>query len=214
MSRDDLHLSLGKRIRSLRKAQDLLISDLAQAVGLTTSMISQVERGKISPSIETLKMIGNALKVPIGYFFETSDDPGRPADSGRPDDPDQPDGSQADGPVERQELSPVVHEHQRKILSPGKGVTFFLLNPNLQGPIEFIYNIYEPGSGTGERLYTHIGNECGLILEGELVVQIEDKRYRLRKGDSITFDSSRPHSKLNDGDVPCICVWANTPPYF
>jgi transcriptional regulator with XRE-family HTH domain len=201
-NQDDLHISLGNRIRELRKTQELRISDLAQAANLTTSMISQVERGKISPSIETLKMISNVLKVPISYFFETSvlnDDST---------------GESQNSAFVGNDISPVVHEQQRKILSPGKGVCFYLLNPNMLGPIEFIYNIYEPGCGTGEGLYTHIGHECGLILEGELVVQIEDKKYRLKKGDSITFDSSKPHSKINDGSTPCICVWANTPPYF
>ena len=147
-------------------------------------------------------MIGNALKVPIGYFFETSDSSAEQSDE------------QSGSQYVSNRLSPVVHENQRKVLSPGKGVTFFLLNPNLQGPIEFIYNIYEPGSGTGERLYTHIGNECGLILEGELVVQIEDEKYYLKKGDSITFDSAKPHAKFNASDSRCVCVWANTPPYF
>lgn len=202
MNQNDLHLLLGTRIRDLRKSLGLRISDLAGAAGLTTSMISQVERGKISPSIETLKMIGNVLKVPIGYFFETSGSGVEPVEE------------HSEPQYVSGELSPVVHEHQRKILSPGKGVTFYLLNPNLSGPIEFIYNIYEPGSGTGDKLYTHNGSECGLILEGELIVQIEDKKYNLKKGDSITFDSSKPHAKFNDSDSRCVCVWANTPPYF
>lgn len=61
------------------------------------------------------------------------------------------------------ENSPVVHKQNRKVLSPGKGVNFYLLNPNLDGPIEFIYNVYDPGCGTGKGLYSHPGSECGLI---------------------------------------------------
>jgi len=212
----DQHLLvLGGRIRELRIARNFRILDLAQMTGLTSSMISQVERGGISPSIDTLKKIANALEVSVGYFFEDEEnldlDPSNPKtqtpektisfDQLRPD-------------LNIVEISPVVHEHQRKILSPGKGVNFYLLNPNMDGPIEFIYNVYEPGCGTGKGLYSHPGSECGLILEGELVVTILDKEYRLQKGDSITFDSSKPHSKRNEGKVPCICVWANTPPYF
>ncbi len=213
--KDDLSSGLGRRIRDLRQSKNLRILDLANMTGLTSSMISQVERAGISPSIETLKKIGNALAVPVGYFFEEDKAAEQQIEP-------TPDFSQADGIVEALvrsglkivETSPVVHEHHRKVLSPGKGVHFYLLNPNLDGPIEFIYNIYDPGSGTGEGLYSHPGCECGLILEGELVVRILDKVYRLQKGDSITFDSSQPHSKVNEGKTRCVCVWANSPPYF
>jgi len=212
---DALSIKLGKRIRDLRQSKNMRILDLANMTGLTSSMISQVERSGISPSIETLKKIGNALAVPVGYFFEEDNEENQPIDTstdsaraGIASDPQIIRGMQI------MEISPVVHEHQRKVLSPGKGVQFYLLNPNLDGPIEFIYNIYEAGSGTGLGLYSHPGTECGLILEGELVVRILDKIYRLQKGDSITFDSSQPHSKVNEGEVRCTCIWANSPPYF
>lgn len=210
---------LGKRIRELRQSLKLKILDLAAMTGLTSSMISQVERGGISPSIDTLKKIANALNVSVGYFFEEEAVPDAEADAVPAPDTEQGDPNNLAKPVLKSgmhivETSPVVHEHQRKILSPGKGVNFYLLNPNLDGPIEFIYNVYEPGCGTGKGLYSHPGSECGLILDGELIVTILEKEYRLQKGDSITFDSSQPHSKRNEGSVACICVWANSPPYF
>lgn len=213
--KDALSSKLGGRIRDLRQSQNLRILDLAKMTNLTSSMISQVERAGISPSIETLKKIGNALNVPVGYFFEEDNEDviqtEQSLDASRVEGTSN---SQVKSGLNIMEASPVVHEHQRKILSPGKGVQFFLLNPNLDGPIEFIYNIYEAGSGTGLGLYSHPGSECGLILEGELVVRVLDKTYRLQKGDSITFDSSQPHSKINEGNVRCCCIWANSPPYF
>ena len=189
---------LGLRIRKLRNVKGLKIVDLAEATGLSSSLISQVERGAISPSIETLKNIGNALGVSVGSLFEETEP------------------LEINTGIEEQlaEISPVVHEHQRKILSPGHGITFFLLNPNMDGPIEFIYNVYEPNSGTGEGLYQHAGHECGLILEGELEIQINDKVHVLKKGDSITFNSNQPHAKRNRSQSRCLCVWANTPPWF
>jgi len=206
----DLSISLGKRIRDLRKERGLKIVDLARMTGLTVSMISQVERAIISPSIETLKKIGNAMETPIGIFFEDADHPSSPSVQVVHNSPmmeNVPD-------VIFPDQNPVVHEHQRKMLSPGKGIHFFLLNPNLNGPIEFIYNVYDPGSSTGESLYSHPGSECGLILEGQLVVQIKNDVYVLEKGDSITFNSSDPHSKKNVSDKVCTCVWANVPPWF
>lgn len=193
---------LGRRIRELRKGKGFKVIDIAAKTGLTSSFISQVERSLVSPSIETLKKIGDALDTPLSYFFEASHDL------------DSDNNSEDSNSINHNEQSPVVHIHQRKILSPQPGITFYLLNPDMSGPIEFIYNIYEPGAGTGKNLYSHPGHECGLILEGELVVTIRDKSYTLRKGDSITFASSEPHSKKNVGNTRCICVWANTPPWF
>lgn len=185
---------LGQKIKQIRMMKGLKVVDVARRTGLTSSTISQVERSKISPTIVTLKKIAAALEQPLGEFFgEQEEVAPMPTMSNQ---------------------SPVVHREQRKLLSPGKGVTYHLLNPDMSGPIEFIYNIYEPGAGTGIGQYTHPGTECGLILEGELLVTIREQEYLLKEGDSITFNSSEPHSKVNTGEVNCICVWANTPPWF
>ncbi len=208
----ELAVSLGKKIRAIRTAKDMKITEMSRLSGLTTSMISQMERGLISPSIETLKKIGNALDVPLSFLFET--------DSGRTPlgvnvQPAQPVQEQSElPPVNLYGASPVVHAHARKRLSPGDGIELQLLNPNLNGPIEFIYNVYQPHSGTGQEKYSHPGSECGLVLTGELVVEIEEETYVLRAGDSITFDSTKPHAKRNLSDQVCTCVWANVPPWF
>lgn len=186
---------LGKKIKQIRLEKGLKVIEVAKLTGLTSSTISQVENAKISPTIESLKKIATALSHPLGDFFES------PVEY-------------ESGTTVTQPATPVVHREQRKLLSPGKGITFQLLNPDMSGPIELIYNIYEPGAGTGTGQYSHPGSECGLILEGQLLVTIRDKEYLLMEGDSITFNSSEPHSKTNTGDVNCVCIWANTPPWF
>lgn len=199
----ELAMSLGKKIRAIRTAKDMKITEMARLSGLTTSMISQMERGLISPSIETLKKIGNVLDVPLSFLFETEGSASRGAAAAEP--PSQ---------VNLFGASPVVHAGQRKKLSPGEGIEMQLLNPNLNGPIEFIYNVYQPQSGTGREQYSHPGTECGLVLTGELVVEIGEQTYVLHAGDSITFDSTQPHAKRNLSDQVCTCVWANVPPWF
>ncbi|HML38616.1 MAG TPA: helix-turn-helix domain-containing protein, partial [Bacillota bacterium] len=154
-----------------RKSKKMTITQLANATGLTPSMISQVERSIISPSIETLKKIGNVLEIPLSVLFEDTENhaPASPASPLI----NQMSHSSMEAflsqfaPVNLYNQSPVVHESQRKVLSPSKGIRFYLLTPNLTGPIEFIYNEYDPGSTTGPDLYTHPGCECGLILSGE-----------------------------------------------
>jgi transcriptional regulator with XRE-family HTH domain len=206
------HKELGEKIKQARLDRKMKVIQVAEMAGLTPSMISQVERSTISPSIDSLKKIGNALSVPVSYFFAEND-----AEEKRDEIIIERDNVGAfikETMAATVEKTPVVRKKNRKILSPEPGVTFHLLNPDMSGPIEFIYNIYEPGTGTGHDQYTHPGYECGLILEGELLVKIGDKEYLLEKDDSITFCSEIPHSKTNMGDVPCVCIWANTPPWF
>jgi transcriptional regulator with XRE-family HTH domain len=217
-SPDKVNVTLGARIRAQRIKHNLKITELADQTGLTSSTISQVERALISPSIATLKKLCDAMNIPISYLFEDAD----AADQEEPADRNGYSGGGSDlashlkmyASFNLMGLSPVVHKEERKILSPNPGVRFYLLNPNLAGPTELIYNEYDPGAGTGSGLYTHPGAECGLILSGELVIQIKDDVYTLREGDSITFNSSDPHSKNNFSDVMCTCIWANTPPWF
>jgi transcriptional regulator with XRE-family HTH domain len=193
------------------------IAELADATGLTSSTISQVERALISPSIATLKKICDAMTIPISYLFEDDgvteqEEPVERNGSGLL--PDLAAHLKMYASVNLRGASPVVHKEDRKFLSPGPGIRFYLLNPNLAGPSELIYNEYDPGAGLGPDLYTHPGAECGLILSGELVIQIKNEVYTLKEGDSITFNSSDPHSKNNISDTMCTCIWVNTPPWF
>lgn len=216
---DKINETLGARIRAQRSKHGMKITDLAELTGLTSSTISQVERALISPSIATLKKICNAMSIPIGFLFEDSDMTAE-AETFELKNilPDNMNGfasyMQMFTSVRLAGVSPVVHKSKRKFLSPGPGIRFYLLNPNLAGPIEFIYNEYDPGASTGPTAYTHPGSECGLILSGELEVQIKDVTYILKEGDSITFNSTDPHFKRNASDTMCTCIWANTPPWF
>jgi transcriptional regulator with XRE-family HTH domain len=215
---DKVNLTLGTRIRTQRIRHNMKILDLAEATGLTSSTISQVERALISPSIATLKKICDAMAIPISYLFEDAgaEDQEEPVKRNGTADapPDLAAHMKLYASVNLMGASPVVHKEERKLLSPSPGVRFYLLNPNLHGPSELIYNEYDPHTGTGPDLYTHPGAECGLILSGELVIQIRDAVYTLREGDSITFNSSDPHSKNNHTDRLCTCIWVNTPPWF
>jgi transcriptional regulator with XRE-family HTH domain len=213
-----VNLTLGSRIRAQRNKHNMKISELAELTGLTSSTISQVERALISPSIATLKKICDAMNIPISFLFDGVEE----NNSQSEENVVTQDTTQADIPsrlkmftsVNLMGLSPVVHKENRKFLSPGPGIRFYLLNPNLAGPIELIYNEYDPGTSTGPLPYAHPGSECGLILSGELVVEIKGESYRLTEGDSITFNSTEPHMKRNESDTMCTCIWANTPPWF
>ena len=60
-----------------------------------------------------------------------------------------------------------------------------------------------------DRLIRHVGTEYGFILSGTLEVTLGFETYRLTTGDSISFDSSRPHRLANVGDIPVEAIWVN-----
>ncbi|MCD8138707.1 MAG: cupin domain-containing protein [Planctomycetaceae bacterium] len=181
--------------------------DIAEITGLTPSSISQMERSVITPTIVTLKKIAAALEYPLAELIEGTEavDGG----AGRDD---------KNSAAEREVYSEpqIVHDEDRKVISPYKGVTYELLNPDFSGPFEFSYNIYKPGSGIGSEKRGHPGTECGVVMSGELLIRYGEqaREYRLSAGDSITFDSTIPHSVENPGTVDCICMWVNSPPWF
>lgn len=176
---------LGNAIKKMRMERQLTIKEVAERAHVTSSLLSQIENNKANPSINSLMAIAKALHVPIGSFF----------------DDEKPDPT----------FDPVVRADTRKVLKTQSGVTFYLLTPELKNhSIEFIYNVYEKGGSTGE-MYTHEGEECGLVLEGRLEVTSEENTYILEAGDSIVLDSTKPHKLTNIYDGQTIAIWVDSP---
>ena len=185
---------LGKELRGLRKAHGLTLQALAERSGKSVSFISKIERGLARPSVTALQDIAEALDVPIGWFFQN------------------------DGPVPADERPYIVRAHRRRRLTYSDmastdymGFTDYLLSANLDGQLALGISKYEPGGTTGDDLYTHQGEEAGLVLEGEIELRLDDDTFLLRSGDSFSFPGSIPHSYRNPGKVLAAIVWANTP---
>lgn len=176
---------MGAEIRRLRLAKGLTIHQVAQRAGLSTGLISQIERDLTSPSVASLWQISHALETPIGYFL-----------------------SEREGPVV------VRKDARKKIRLPASNVTYELLSPDLQGKIEFLLVETEPGEAAQSELVSHPGEEYGFVIEGRLKVKLGDQEFILEKGDSVRFDSSIPHRFINIGRTRAISIWASTPPSF
>ncbi len=179
-------MKIGGKIRQVRTAQGLTLRQVAEKVGLTRAAISQIELDHSNPSIGTLKAIADALGITMGSLFDTTRPP----------------------------RSLVVHRSQRKVLLPRRGITYYLLTPDLNGRVEFILSEYQVGATTGEVHYTHAGEECGLVLQGRLELQVGEETYVLKAGDSIRFECSVPHRLTNIGRTVLRCIWAVSPPSF
>lgn len=187
---------LGQKIRSLRLAAGLTLQALSKAVGVTPSLISQVERGQASASITNLRRIASALGVPIAALFLSH-------------------GQSANGQADRFGRRIVVRRDERKGLHvPRSGVVYQLLTPDLARKVEFIWIEYEPGAITHPDPMSHPGEENAVCLEGSVVVTIEGEDFALGAGDSISFDSSRMHQVENRTDKRAVLISAITPPSF
>jgi len=174
--------------------KEMTLNELSHKVGVTASLISQVERGVADPSISTLKKISDALSTSISSFFFGSDQEGIfPRDN---------------------DFSPIVKKNERKILSPCQGVHYQLLSKNLRGKLEFLLAVYDVGATTGPSPYSHRGEECALVLKGKLEIQLLNSVYVLGKDDSIVFSCEIPHRVTNAGKIPAVSIWCITPPSF
>jgi transcriptional regulator with XRE-family HTH domain len=177
---------IGKRLKEKRKELSLSLRELASRTGLTASFISQVERDLTSPSITSLRKIAQALGVPIFYFL-----------------------------MDHQVPSPVVRKNERRqLVIPHSHVRYELLAPDLNRKIEFLIARLAPGASSSDRPMTHPCEECHLVLQGRMLIQIGEERYVLEEGDSICYDGSVPHNITSIGDHELVFVSAITPPMF
>lgn len=179
---------IGRHLRRERLERGLTLEQLADRTGLSRSYLSNVERDVNSPTINTLRTIVDALGTTLSRLFHAVESEQRVLT--RPD--------------QRVELTRAGVE----------GVTYTLLNPEHGGRLEMMLLEVAPGAGSGDRPHTHAGEEVGVLLSGELDYWVDGVHHRLQPGDCVSFPSSTPHRYSNPGEVPAVCVWAETPPSF
>jgi transcriptional regulator with XRE-family HTH domain len=180
---------VGKILQERRVAQGLSVHQLAKKSGVSSGLISQIERGIANPSLNTINSLTTALGLQLGLLFE-----------------DQP---------EEEKSDIVIHRHQRrKLRVDDPNFVYELLTPGLDHTLEFVWVESAPGSSTEGSPFCHKGEECGLVLEGTLEVYLDGERHILKAGDSIIFDSNIPHWYHNPGPERVSSVWAITPPSF
>lgn len=189
--------NLGEKIRTQRKAKGWTLTELAEMCQISPSFLSQVERDQANPSVGTLHEIADAFGVPLASFFEA------PAAT---ENGTSPSGAKAK----------VVRADRRKtLIYPGSGIRNELISPDLQRAIQMMVVVIPPGADTGEEPLAHVGEECGLVLQGQVEIWVgEDEHYILGPGDAIYQDSTIPHRSRNIGDTEAIIVVAITPPSF
>jgi transcriptional regulator with XRE-family HTH domain len=204
-------VELGAKLKEIRRGQGVTLQQIADQTGLSKSFVSQIETGAANPSIGSLKKITDVLGVPLGALFTNGENGSSDssASSGFANGPNA-----VSSPADSSGEVRVVRRNRRKMLiEPGKKGKMYLLSPDLQRKLEVILGEEEPGNAD-EEWYSHIGEECGFVLEGRYEVSVGDRVFVLEAGDSIYFPSHLPHKTRVLGDEPVKTIWVITPPSF
>lgn len=177
---------IGDMIRKIRLEKKMTLTELADRARVSSSFISQVERGVSEPSLGTLRRIADALSVSLFSLVPLRD-----------------------------EKDPVVRREDRKKVSlPRSNVLYELLSPTVDRKLEMMLGRLPPLGVSSEEPSTHQCEECTYVLQGTLEYVVGDTTYTLREGDSIYVDGTIPHVLRNVGDVEVIYISASTPPVF
>lgn len=190
------------------------LRELAKAAEISASMLSQIETGKAFPSVRSLYKIAAALKVPLDYFFPAeneaaaSDADAKASRNLTPSEMREEIMSSGEGFASAETVSaPLVHQGSRPMIKLQSGVNWARLTANAERETEFLEIAYAPNAESGKTLSRHDGREFGLVLEGELVLELGFETYTLRVGDSIIFDSSTPHRLSNPSSRTMRALW-------
>jgi transcriptional regulator with XRE-family HTH domain len=182
---------IGSKLRQLRLKKKIALVDLGRHTGLSASMISQLENGKLVPTLPTLARIAMVFDVGLDFFFSDK---------------------------RRRRLFSVVRADERMRFpersdSPTPGYYFECLAFSAQDKSLQAYLAEFPAISAEEvSEHLHEGAEFLHVLEGSVAIRYQDDEYVMNSGDSVYFDSSVPHSYRGLGDSVAKAVVITTPP--
>lgn len=182
---------LGRKLRQLRLRKKIALVDLGKHTGLSPSMLSQLENGKMIPTLPTLARIALVFDVGLEHFF---------------------------GDKHGQKLFSVVTAQERmrfpeRADTPTPAYFFECLAFSTQGKGLQAYLAEFPRRGPGEvSEHFHDGSEFLLVLEGSLTIRFQGEDYDLKVGDSLHMDSSEPHSYRGTAKMGAKAIVVTVPP--
>ncbi|WP_235602388.1 helix-turn-helix domain-containing protein [Sulfitobacter geojensis] len=176
--------ALGGRMRTQRHRLSMTLQQLSAASGVSVGYLSQVERGKATPTLGTLTQIAQALKVETDYFVRTP----RAVDS-----------------LTRGDVRP-------KFAVAGSSIEYEQIGAERTGHEMTSYVMNVP-PGYASEVVTHVGEEIIYILEGEISQMVGEREYLMGVGDSLHYLGTTPHCWSNKTDVPARILWVGRMQY-
>jgi transcriptional regulator with XRE-family HTH domain len=183
---------VGGRLRQERERRSISLRELARRVGVSPSLVSQIELDRVNPSVSTLYALVTELGLTMSEVFGDDAQPAPQVVRGR---------QEVDGLVATPET--------RSVLNLASGVRWERLTPHSDPEVEFLYVVYPVGaeSSPEDALVTHGGREYGYVTSGTLGVRVGFEELELGPGASIVFDSTSPHRLWAIGDEPVHAIW-------
>ena len=177
-------MDIGKKLKELRRQNDLTLEDLASRCELTKGFLSQVERNLTTPSIATLHDIVEALGTTLSEFFH------------------------------EEEEKQIVFSVQDFFENEQDEYKIEWVIPNAQkNEMEPILLTLYPRCKSQE-MTSHHGEEFGYVLKGSVTLVRGNKKYKLKAQETFYLDGSKGHYLYNHGNTDAKVLWITTPPMF
>jgi len=209
--------AIGEKLKAIRQEHKMSLRELAGKVDISASMLSQIETGKVFPSVRSLYDIATSLGVTVDYFFPEQSNQQTVQENQNPNSKmgmtaSEMRNARVNGKTTAEfthptTITPIVHSDSRPTIELNGGVTWSRLTSLTEKGAEFLEINYAPGATSGVNMSHHNGREFGFILEGELLVELGFESYTLKAGDSIIFESTTPHRLINKGTQSMRAVW-------
>ncbi|MCG8618078.1 MAG: XRE family transcriptional regulator, partial [Desulfobacterales bacterium] len=178
---------LGPLLRAIRNSRHLTIKEVATKAGVSSSLLSQIERNRISPSLDTLLQLLEVYGVPPNKFFKD---------------------------YETMTRVEIVKRDQRKIYER-KGFKYETLCGESQSKGSHSFNAFflelAPGQKRGDADDGHLGRELGIVIAGSAQLIYGGETYDIQAGDTLSFFSQIPHVIKNTGEERFQAYWIVTP---
>ena len=172
-------LDVGQRLQLIRKINGWSQRELARRAGVTNSAISQMEQGRISPSVASLKKVLDGVPIGLGDFFSL-------------------DLAASANAFYRTNQMPNIGD---------SNITSKLLASDKSGrELDVVWQFYPPGSDTGDELSTEQGDHAGIVFDGELEVTAGAETCTLRSGDGYYIEAMQPYRIRNNSTMGCIAI--------
>lgn len=174
-------VNIGKKIKGFRIKNELTIQELSDRIGLSTALLSQLERGIGNPTISALDTIATALGTTVSELLAAE--------------------------IENKDL--VVRKNERKIVFDGnnKHIMYSILSDKVVNTSFDVMVIQlEPYAQTDSRFRQHPEEESVLVLEGEMTFEFDNESITLYEGDTIRILSNRGHMISNNTDKRCVAL--------
>lgn len=168
---------IGRNLKSIRTKMKLSLNEAAALTGVSKTMLSQIERSESNPTITVLWKIANGLKIRFESLLEESKD---------------------ENVVKSlDEIVPLVNE-------TGDAIIYNIVPFEPMIGFDIFYAVFKPGCSYQSGGHLNGKTEYFIVAEGEIELEVEEQRFRLKKNDFISFDSCKEHRYVNNSPADAV----------